>query len=94
MPKRGSSGSKSERVSLPPQLWTGQHFPVHSTQNHYVRIWTKVGSSGSFRTKAPLPQPSVAKKAECKIQSGPEQLNGFIVAEWRWLDFYIHTFLF
>lgn len=73
--KRGSSGSKSERVSLPPQLCTGQHFPVHSTQNYYVRIWTKVGSSGSLKTKAALPQPSVAKKAECKIQSKRERRN-------------------
>lgn len=73
--KGGSSGSKSERVSLPPQLCTGQHFPVHSIQNYYVRIWTKVGSSGSLQTKAALPQPSVAKKAECKIQSKREQRN-------------------
>lgn len=73
--KRGSSGSKSVRVSPPPQLCPGQHFPVHSTQNYYVRIWTKVGSSGSLQTKAALPQPSGAKKTECKIQSKREQRN-------------------
>lgn len=73
--KGDSSGSKCERVSLPPQLCTGQHFPVHSTQNYYVRIGTKVGSSGSFKTKAALPKPSVANRAECKIQSKREQRN-------------------